>query len=277
MTPRSSYPPGVPCWIDVEQGDPEATRHFYGRLMDWGFGESEDRPDHYVARLDGMAVAGVGPSVGGSPAWTTYIATADVERCAEAVTDAGGTVESTPEDGAAARLVHCADPAGVRFGLWPAGEIAGAELVNVPGAWNFSDLHTADPDAALRFYAKVFGWEAKAVDVGAGERATLLRLPGYGEHLEQTVDAGIRDRHHDTGAPDGFSDGIGWLAPLRSESDDPHWHVTLLVADRDEAVATAQQLGGEILGTRETRWNRSALLVDPQGAMLTLSQYLSGA
>jgi predicted enzyme related to lactoylglutathione lyase len=277
MTPRRSYPPGVPCWIDVEQGDPEATRHFYGRLMDWGFAASEDWPDHYVASLDGMAVAGVGLSAGASPAWTTYVAVADVDRGAEAVVDAGGSIESAPpEGGAAARLVHCSDPAGVRFGIWQAGERAGSELVNVPGAWNFSDLHTADPEAALRFYGPVFGWEVKAIDVGAGEWATLLRVPGYGEHLEEAVDADIRERHREGGAPDGFSDGIAWLAPLRSERDDPHWHVTLLVADRDEAVGTAQRLGGEILGTRDTRWNLSALLLDPQGATLTLSQYLSG-
>jgi predicted enzyme related to lactoylglutathione lyase len=56
----------------------------------------------------------------------------------------------------------------------------GAQLVNVPGAWNFSDLHTDDLSAAKTFYGRVFGWEADELDVGNGETSTMWRRPGYG-------------------------------------------------------------------------------------------------
>jgi uncharacterized protein len=59
-----------------------------------------------------------------------------------------------------------------------------------PVAWNFSDLHTNDPAAAEEFYAAVFGWEAAELDFGA----TMWRAPGYGDHLEATVDPDIRSR-----------------------------------------------------------------------------------
>ena len=66
------------------------------------------------------------------------------------------------------RAAYCEDPEGVPFGLWQAGERLGAQLTNAPGAWNFSDLHCADPAAATTFYAAVFGWEVS--NLGASPR-----------------------------------------------------------------------------------------------------------
>ena len=36
---RQGFPPGVPCWIDSEQPDPEAAAAFYGGLFGWQFEE----------------------------------------------------------------------------------------------------------------------------------------------------------------------------------------------------------------------------------------------
>ncbi len=55
----------------------------------------------------------------------------------------------------------------------------GAQLVNAPGTWNWSDLNTRDLEGAKVFYAAVFGWEADTLDFG-GFEATMLRVPGYG-------------------------------------------------------------------------------------------------
>ena len=278
MESARTYPPGVPCWIDTEQPDPEAARYFYGRLFGWTFEDvgADDAPYH-VASLSGVPVAAIAaprPSGGGRAAWVTYVAVDDADAHAEAVTGAGGEVLAEPRDGpAGARIAHCADPTGAPFGLWQARTRAGAQAINVPGAWNFSDLHTTDADAARGFYGELFGWETKGIDAGAGEFATLLRVPGYGAHRAETVDPEVGELAART--PDGFEDGVGWLAGLDFERDRPHWHVTMLVPDRDEAVSTAQRLGAEIVSTRDTRWNRSALVVDPQQAVLTLSQFAS--
>ena len=35
MTDERSYPAGVPCWIDTEQPDVDAARHFYAGLFGW--------------------------------------------------------------------------------------------------------------------------------------------------------------------------------------------------------------------------------------------------
>lgn len=106
----------------------------------------------------------------------------------------------------------CEDPAGIRFGLWQARRRLGAQVVNGPGAWNFSDPHSADPADAGDFYVGVFGWEI--ADLGF---ATMIRRPGYGDHLEATVDPEIRTRQAGVGAPPGFEDAIGWIAPARAD------------------------------------------------------------
>jgi hypothetical protein len=33
MLERDGFPPGVPCWVDTAQPDPEAAAAFYGALF----------------------------------------------------------------------------------------------------------------------------------------------------------------------------------------------------------------------------------------------------
>ena len=90
-----------------------------------------------------------------------------------------------------------AAPEGIEFRIWQARRRLGAQVVNQPGAWNFSDLHTTDPQAAMAFYEEAFGWQVD--DLGF---ATMIRRPGYGDHLEATVDPGIRARQSGVTGPD---------------------------------------------------------------------------
>ena len=46
------------------------------------------------------------------------------------------------------------------------GAFIGAQLVNEPGTWNFSELNTRDPDVAARFYNAVFDWEVIKLEMG---------------------------------------------------------------------------------------------------------------
>ena len=99
---------------------------------------------------------------------------------------------------------------------------------------------------------------------------TAIQVPGYGDHLEATVDPDIRTRQ--ASAPEGFEDVIGGMAPLNA-GERPHWHVTFTVADRDEAVAAVERLGGAVLSSAEDDWTRNALVRDPGGAEFTVSQF----
>jgi uncharacterized protein len=231
-----------------------------------------------VASLNGKQVAAIAsadPGTGVAPAWRTYIGVEDAEEAAAKVRDAGGMVLSVTADlGSLGRVATCADPDGAVFGVWQPGAIKGAQVVNAPGTWNFSELNTDDVDGATRFYATVFGWEVDRVDMGAMS-GHMVRMPGYADFLEQ-FDPGIRQRHTDFGAPPGFSECVAWFLPLR-EGEAPRWSVTFSVADADSVAATARGLGGTVVVEPfDIPPVRSTVIRDPQGGEFTASSFNAG-
>jgi uncharacterized protein len=279
MPDRVGFPAGVPSWIDTTQPDPAAAAAFYGPLFGWEFEERMppgSDGSYLMATLDGREVAAVSSAAPGSPvaAWNTYVQVDSADEVAVTVRAAGGTVITEPFDVFdAGRMAVCADPAGATFSLWRPGTTQGAEIVNAPGSWNFSELYADDLDAAQRFYGAVFGWEADGIDMGA-LAGLMVRLPGYADFLEQ-FDPGIKQRHADFGAPPGFSDCVAWILPL--DEGAPHWNVTFSVADTDAVAATAQQHGGTVVvEPLDVPPVRTAVLRDPAGAQFTVSAYTPG-
>lgn len=182
MTQRSGYPAGAPCWVDTWQPDPRAAMRFYGALFGWTFDAAASMPaglegDYFTARLGGRLVAGIGQAPAGSPAvWSTYLRVDDVEQALARAEEAGGTRLAGPlEVGSDGRLAVLADATGVPFCLWQPRGRTGAQVVDEPGAWAMSSLHTTDPERARTFYGDVFGWELESV---AGAPFTQWRLAG---------------------------------------------------------------------------------------------------
>ena len=282
MNERDGYPVGVPCWVDTAQPDPEAAVAFYGGLFGWEFEDTvpPEAPGHYfIGRLRGRDVAAIGSPTDDSlprPVWNTYICVDSADATTAKVKSAGGTVLSEPFDvPAAGRMAVFADPAGAVFSVWQAREFKGAQLVNGPGTWSWSDLNTRDMKAATDFYGAVFGWEADTSEAG-GEYA-MLRRPGYGDFLE-TLDPDLRKRMAEEKAPPGFEDVVGWMVRMTSEqfSDDTpsHWGVTIGVEDTDATVDKAGALGAKVLvPPMDVPPVRIAVLADPQGAVFTVSKY----
>lgn len=284
MLERDGYPPGVPCWVDTAQPDPEAAVDFYGGLFGWEFEDRmpADAPGGYfVARLRGRDVAAVGSQPEGAPptpAWNTYVWVESADDAAAKVTDAGGQVLNQPFDILeAGRMGVFADPSGAAFCVWQANEHRGAQLVNEPGTWNFSDLNTRDPVGARAFYGEVFGWEESGMGVD-GSDFGFWRLPGYGDFLERR-DPGLRSRMAEVGAPEGFEDAVATLVRMTSDQfgDDapPHWSVTFAVDDADATAERATELGGKVLvPPLDAPWVRLTVLSDPQGAVFTASKFV---
>lgn len=268
------YPAGVPCWVETAQPDPAAAVAFYAGLFGW---ELADRGDGYhLARLAGSEVAAVAPlpdRAAGSAGWLTYVRVDSADEVAGKVVTAGGRVLRSPYQlRDVARAAVCADPEGAVFGVWQPGQLRGAQLVNAPNTWNFSDLHTRDVAGAEAFYGAVFGWVA--ADAGF---ATMWRVPGYGEYIDAHVEPGFRQRHADAGTPAGFTDAFGWLAPISEDQPAaPHWSVTFVVADPAATVELAGRLGGSVeVPLVEIGPSRVATLRDPQGAIFTVHSYES--
>ena len=264
MTDRT-YPEGVPCWVDVAAPDLDAARAFYGGLFGWEFADAAPDGSYVIATLDGQDVAAL--AAGGRPQWTTYVAVEDADATAARVEELGGSVVEKPEDaGPGGRAAGCTDPQGAPFRLWQARRRLGAQLVNAPGSWNFSVLRTPDLAGSQAFYFDLFGWQTGSTD-GSPGLETLWRRPGYGDHLAATADPEIHERQ--ASAPGGFADAIAWAEP----GEPVGWRVTVTVADRDASVETAQRLGATVVDSDDGEWTRTAVVRDPHGAELTLSQF----
>jgi predicted enzyme related to lactoylglutathione lyase len=241
-----SYPAGVPSWIDLGSPDVQGAVDFYGALFGWDAPEGPPETGGYrVAMVGDRAVAGIGEAQNpGEPSWTTYIAVDGVDAVVEKVVAAGGQVVAAPMDVLdVGRMAVCVDPLGAYFSLWQAGTHPGAQLVDEPGTWSWSELLTTDTEASKAFYTTVFGWSTQSQDMGP-----------LGEYTEWQVD--------------GRSVG-GMMAKPSTVPDavPPHWNVYFAVVDTDTAVARVAELGGSVVvAPMDIEPGRFAVVADPTGA-----------
>ncbi len=283
MLARSGYPAGVPCWVDIVQPDLDLTMAFYGDLFGWTFEvrTPPGAPQRYAyARLDEQLVAGAGSTASDDAdpgGWTSYVWVDSADETAAVVEANGGRMLAPPVDiPKAGRVAMCADPSGAVFGLWQAAENRGAEMVNAPGSWNFSELNVRDTDAAAAFYGAVFGWVSEPIEMSAGQQMGMWRVPGYGDFLAER-DPEVRSRQDADQAPAGFADVVALTNPLPTESPAAapgFWSVTFGVENADKAFEHAIELGARVVTPLfDTQYTRMGTVEDPQGAALTLSEY----
>jgi uncharacterized protein len=272
MEQNDRYIPGVPCWIDTTQPDPDAAAAFYGDLFGWEMENAmpaEAPAKYHIGRVRGGDVAAVGSRPEGAPenaVWNTYVWVEDADETAAKVRDAGGTVLMGPDDvGESGRMAVCADPAGAAFCIWQAKAHRGATVVNEHGSLNFNDLHTRDVEGARAFYGAVFGWDLI--------HDSLWALEGYGDFLEQSR-PGMREGMKAMGAPERFEDVVASVNPI--ENDQPsYWGVTFAVDDADAIAARAAELGGRVVVPPfDAPWVRMTVITDPQGATFTASKFV---
>jgi uncharacterized protein len=280
MVERDGYVPGVPCWVDTSQPDPEAAVAFYGGLFGWDFEDAMppgSAGKYLIARLRGCDVVAVGSQPEGAPrsaVWNTYVWVESAEEIAAKVLSAGGRVVMDPVDVLdAGRSAVFTDPEGAAFFVWQAKRHKGARIVNEPGSLNFNSLNTRDAERAKSFYGSLFGWET--LDLGG--RVEMWRLPGYGDFLAQS-DPELRKRQADSGAaPEGFADVVATLNPIGDDQPDipANWSVTFAVDDADATAERAAALGGRVVvAPFDAPWVRMTVISDPQGATFTASKFV---
>src|SRR5688572_18286924 len=212
MPERDGYIPGVPCWVDTAQPDPEAALAFYRGLFGWEFEDvmpAGSGGRYFVGRIRGGDVAAVGSIPEGAPPtsmWNTYVWVDSADETATKAAKAGGAIATEPFDVLdAGRMAVLADPEGAAFCVWQPKDHKGATVVNEHGSLNFNGLATRDPEAAMAFYGAVFGWQTLALPAGS-----MWTLPGYGDHLEESS-PGLRAQMAQMSAPDGFIDVVAAL------------------------------------------------------------------
>jgi uncharacterized protein len=279
MPERDGYIPGVPCWVDTSQPDPEAAVDFYSGLFGWEFENvlPADSPGKYfLARLRGGDVAAVGSIPEALPpvaTWNTYVWVESADDTAAKVRHAGGSVLMEPFDVMdSGRMAVFADREGAAYCVWQAKEHKGARIVNEPVSLTFNGLNTRDSDRAKAFYGAVFGWTTLALD-----GAEMWTLAGYGDYLERD-NPGLRKQIAEVGGPTGFEDVVASINPIPGDQPDtpPHWSVTFSVEDTDATAAKAIELGGKlIVPPFDAPWSRLTIISDPQGATFIASKFVA--
>ncbi|MEV6792252.1 VOC family protein [Streptomyces sp. NPDC051320] len=243
--------PGTPCWVSLMVHGLPATQDFYGALFNWDFHPGPRQLGPYVrAMLDGKEVAGLGqlpPDHHLPVAWTTYLATDDVDATAETIRHCGGTVGVGPLDAAeAGRLAIGSDPGGAVFGVWQAAAHLGIAAAGAPGTPVWNELVTRETTAVGKFYQAVFGFETAPAASPDVDRSTLC--------LDGRAVASLH--------------GVGSALPRDRGA---HWMTYFEVADTDEAARRVAELGGQVLEQpHEARTGRLATVADPEGAVFTI-------
>jgi uncharacterized protein len=279
MPERDGYIPGVPCWVDTSQPDPEAAVAFYSDLFGWEFRDAmppESEGKYFIAQIRGGDVAAVGSIPEAAPPaamWNTYVSVDSADETAAKIRDAGGSVAMEPFDVMdAGRMAVFTDPEGAMFCVWQAKANKGAQIVNEHGSLNFNNLNTRDAEGAKSFYGSVFGWQTLELEGGF----QMWTLPGYGDYLERD-NPDLRKQMAEVDAPKGFEDVVASLVPIADDQADtpPHWGVTFAVDDADAIADKATELGGKVVAPPfDAPWVRTTVIADPQGATFTASKFV---
>ena len=238
------WPTGTPCWVDLAVPDVDAAREFYSAVLGWTYLDTGEEYGHYqMCQRDGRCAAGLGAllNAGQPAAWTTYLASDDVDSTARKITENGGKLLAEPLDiPRSGRMCVGLDPQGAAFGVWQYAGSVGAEIYNEPGSLVWNEAGVADPDAAREFYASVFGYSYQPIE-GADAAYTFHR---DGDPLGSI--AGLDDKP--AGTP-------------------PHWLAYFMVVDADAAAAAAVERGATVpSGPFDTPYGRISVITDPQGA-----------
>lgn len=239
-------------WHELLSKDVEAAKRFYGQLFGWKT-TSFDLGLHgqYTLFLDGdRPAAGMAslthrwvPSN-----WTPYVYCDDIERAAKAAVFWGGDITGGPlripgagevlmisdNQGAAITLLHPDDPK-----KYPPAKL------RVGGFCNHV-LNARDIKRAGDFYAKLFGWKLKMVDVGLPKKAMVFV---HDKTRVATLNRLAEDAHE----PNSWVCGVG---------------VKALPAAHQRAIA----VGGTSLAPprRAGKLGATSVLRDPSGAAFCL-------
>ena len=120
-----------------------------------------------------------------------------------------------------------------------------------PGSFSWPELAATDQNAAVSFYRALFGWDLNEMPLGPGDTYSMFQMRGKETGAAYTM----RPDERQSGAP-------------------PHWNSYVTVANVDESVKKAQELGAKVFAPPFDVMDagRMAVLQDPTGAVFQVWQ-----
>ena len=247
-------------WYELMTPDPAGAAAFYGAVVGWTIAShadpaAGDMDYRMIVRRDGGNGGGVLAlnaemlAGGARPIWIGYLEVDDVDAAVDAIKADGGAVQMGPMDIPVGRIAMVTDPQGAPFYVMapvPPPGMEGMESdvfsVTEPQHMRWNELATSDPDGAITFYKKHFGW-------GQDGEMPMGELGAY--RFIQRGDV-----------------GIGAAMPLMQGYPVPVWNFYIGVDDIDRAHAAVTANGGTITSEpMEIPGGEFAMnAIDPQGA-----------
>jgi uncharacterized protein len=236
--PRPDRPPtGTLAWVGLAAGDAAVAVEFYAAAFGW---EAEREADHTRLRRAGSDVALVYPQTPQARAasvashWSPFFCVTDTALAQERAVQSGGMLLRDAFDVPGGRIAPIQDRVGAVFSIWTPNP-QGAPAPTLSDAW-WIELSTPDIEASRAFYGHLLAWSYEESPGGADIRG-----------------------------PEGR------LGRMRGVEGRPAWFPSLRVTDIEEARQRAKAAGGADVGVvDESPIGRTAAILDPQGAVLSL-------
>ena len=227
-------PHGSFIWYELMTPDPDAAKIFYDAVVGWNIEAAPSGGMDYrmIAIPGGGNAGGVlrlteqMQSHGARPVWLGYLGVDDVDAMISSVEHAGGKALMPAQDmPGVGRIAMIADPQGAPLYIMkptppPGNESADRDVFSVdqPHHVRWNELATSDPDAAVTFYQRHFGWHQNGeMDMGPMGKYRFLQHGGV---------------------------GIGAVMPATSASQ---WRYYIGVDDIDRAIAAIETGGGTLI------------------------------
>ena len=244
-------------WYELMTPDPDAAKAFYDKVVGWNIEAKSNFPNGYrmIGRSDGKFAGGVLPLTqemqqhGARPTWLGYVYVDDVDGTVAAIEQDGGKTYMGPFDiPDIGRVAMVADPAGAAFYVMkpipPEGQPdAQSDVFSVdqPEHVRWNELSTTDPEGAVNFYRRHFGWGQEG-DMDMGEMGKYRFI----QNGPTT---------------------IGAIMPKPPQLPVSLWTYYVGVDDIDRASAAIRDGGGQVLhGPMEIPGGEFAMnAMDPQG------------
>lgn len=240
-------------WHDLMTTDTGGAISFYRDVVGWGT-KAWDGSEYTmwtagkdavggVVRLDDEAAKNIPPH------WLAYTSVPDTDAASTRTVELGGQVLHGPADiPTVGRFAVLADPQGAVFAVFtPDNGPPGPRGRLKSGHFSWHELATTDYEAAMSFYADLFGWNVTE-DFDMGE-VGIYRMFGHG----RTTYGAMYNKSETVPGP-------------------PYWLYYVTVPDIDWAAETVVAKGGKVLNgpMAVPGGERVAQCTDPQGAAFAL-------
>ena len=243
-------PRGKFVWHELLSSDTAGAGAFYPKVVSWKSQPWEHDSSYTLMMAKSGPVGGIMGMPAGlsaAPHWIPYVGVDDPHATVAQAKSMGAKVtkdvSSIPNGGQFAILT---DPQGAEFAIYKSSTPANGAATPGSGDFGWHELSTSDPDAALGFYSKLFGWEV-------GPKHDMGDMGPY--HLF-------------------LHGGEQYGGVFKSRGDAPSWLCYVRVDDVGKAANAVKAAGGRLLnGPMEVpggTWIAQAL--DPEGSAFAIME-----